>query len=101
MRIELKKTTRAPVTADAPSLVDAYEQLRAVALGVQPICGAGLPTLRRQGVVAWIRSTSTTPEPTSRSYRRLPSAAPIATSELTLILASLLVATLATEPAHA
>lgn len=85
------------MTAGMVGLVDAYEQLRAVALGAQPICGAGLPTLHRQGMVAWIRIASTTPEP--QSYRHLPSAAPIATSELTLVLASL-VATLASEPAH-
>jgi hypothetical protein len=88
------------VTADAPSLVDAYEQLRAVALGAQSICGPGLSTLRRQGMVAWIRTASMTPDPMPRPYRRLPPAAPIATSELTSILASL-VATLASEPAHA
>lgn len=80
-------------------LVEAYEHLRAVALGAQPICGAGLPTLHRQGMAAWIRTASTTPEPKPQSYRHLPSAAPIATSELTLALASL-VATLASEPAH-
>jgi hypothetical protein len=79
-------------------LVDAYEHLRVVALGAQPICGAGL-TLHRQGMVAWIRIASATPEPKPQSYRHLPSAAPIANSELTLVLASL-VATLALEPAH-
>lgn len=88
------------MTADGPSLVDAYEQLRAVALGAQSICGPGLSTLRRQGMVAWIRAASITPDPRPRSYRHLPPAAPIATSELTSILANL-VATLASEPSRA
>ncbi len=88
------------MTAGAIGLVDAYEQLRAVALGAQPIRGPGLPTLRRQGMVAWIRTASITPDPTPWPRRRLLPAAPIATSELTLILANL-VATLAPEPAHA
>ncbi len=88
------------MTAGALGLVDAYEQLRAVALGAQPICGPGLPTLRRQGMVAWIRAASVSPDPTPQPYRRLAPATPIATSELTFILASL-VATLASEPAHA
>lgn len=59
------------MTAAAPSLVDAYEQLRAMALGAQPICGPGLSTLRRQGMVAWIRTASITPDPMPRPYRRL------------------------------
>lgn len=85
----------------ATSLVDTYEQLRAVALGAQPISGSGLATLRRQGMVAWIRAASTTPDLTPPCpRRRLPSAGAIATSELTLILASL-VATLAADKAHA
>ncbi len=87
------------MTAGVFGLLDAYEHLRAAALGAQPICGTGLPTLRRQGMAAWIRTASTTAKPTPQSYRHLPPAAPIATSELTLVLASL-VATLASEPAH-
>jgi hypothetical protein len=88
------------VTTAATSLVDTYEQLRAVALGAQPISGSGLPTLRRQGMTAWIRAASTTPDLTPWPRRHPPSAGAIATSELTLILASL-VATLSAEPAHA
>ncbi len=88
------------MTAGAIGLVDAYEQLRAVALGAQPIRGPGLANLRRQGMVAWIGTASTTPDPTPWLSRRLPLPAPIAASELTLILASL-VATLSAEPSHA
>ncbi len=96
-----KKTARSPVTIAATSLVDAYEQLRAVALGAQPISGSGLPTLRRQGMAAWIRAASTTPDLTPPCPRwRPPAAGASATSELTLILASL-VAMLAAEPTHA
>ncbi len=89
------------MTIAATSLVDAYEQLRAVALGAQPISGSGLPTLRRQGMAAWIRAASTTPDLTPPCPRwRPPAAGASATSELTLILASL-VAMLAAEPTHA
>lgn len=88
------------MTTDVIGLVDAYEQLRAVALGAQPICGPGLANLRRHGTVAWIRAASITPDPTPLPRWHLPPVAPIATSEISLILASL-VATLAAEPAHA
>lgn len=89
------------MTTAATSLVDAYEQLRAVARGAQPISGSGLPTLRRQGMIAWIRAASMTPDLTPPwPRRRLPAAGATATSELTLILASLVV-TLAAEPARA
>src|SRR6516225_6458001 len=94
-----KKTARSPVTASATSLVDTYEQLRAVALGAQPISGSGLPTLRRRGMAAWITAASTTPDLAPPCPRWRPLGAP-ASSELTLVLASL-VTMLAAEPAHA
>ncbi|WP_157043638.1 hypothetical protein [Nitrobacter hamburgensis] len=57
--------------------------------------------MRRQGIVAWIKAASTMPDltPPCPPHRRL-SADEIATSELTLILASLVVS-LTVEPAHA
>jgi hypothetical protein len=70
-------------------------------LSAQLITGSGLLTLRRQGMVAWIKAASTTPNFTPPCpVHRPPSAGAIATSELTLILASLVV-TLTAEPAHA
>jgi len=81
-------------------IVDAYERLRAAALGAQPVPGAGLATLRRQGMAAWVQAA----RPAHGLPHGLPALPPTsggpAASELTLILASLVV-TLAAEPAHA
>ncbi|WP_208867811.1 hypothetical protein [Mesorhizobium delmotii] len=96
-----KKTTRSALTVRATSLVGTYEQLRAAVLSARLITGSGLVTLRRQGMVAWIKAATTTPNFTPPCpVHRPPSAGAIATSELTLILASLVV-TLTAEPAHA
>ena len=97
-----KKTTRFSVAANAGRVVDAYEQLRAAVVGAQQIPGAGLVTLRRQGMAAWIKASDSIPGPTSPlpAARRPPTAGAIARNELTLILASLVV-TLSAEPTHA
>jgi len=70
-------------------------------LGAQLINPSACATLRRQGMVAWIKAVSTTPDltPPFPQHRVLVPGV-IATSELVLILASLVV-TPATEPAHA
>lgn len=97
-----KKTTRFSVAANAGRVVDAYERLRAAVVGAQQIPGAGLATLRRQGMAAWIKASDSIPGPTSPlpAARRPPTAGAIARNELTLILASLVV-TLSAEPTHA
>src|ERR1700761_299134 len=97
-----KKTTRFSVAANAGRVVDGYEQLRAAVVGAQQIPGAGLATLRRQGMAAWIKASDSIPGPTSPlpAARRPPTAGAIARNELTLILASLVV-TLSAEPTHA
>lgn len=96
------KTTRFSVAANAGRVVDAYERLRAGVVGAQQISGAGLATLRRQGMAAWIKASDSIPGPTSPlpAARRPPTAGAIARNELTLILASLVV-TLSAEPTHA
>ena len=83
-------------------VVDAYERLRAAVVGAQQIPGAGLATLRRQGMAAWIKASYSAPDPTSPllAPRRPPTASAIARNELTLMLASLVV-TLSAEPTHA
>jgi hypothetical protein len=83
-------------------VVDAYERLRAAIVGAQQIPGAGLATLRRQGMAAWIKASYSAPDPASPllAPRRPPTAGAIARNELTLILASLVV-TLSAEPTHA
>ena len=98
-----KKTTRLSVAANTGRVVDAYERLRAAMVGAQQIPGAGLATLRRQGMAAWIKasySSRPTLRPTLPAARRPPTAGAIARNELTLILASLVV-TLSAEPTHA
>jgi hypothetical protein len=97
-----KKTTRLSVAANTGRVVDAYERLRAGVVGAQQIPGAGLATLRRQGMAAWIKASDSIPGPTSPlpAARRPPTAGAIARNELTLILASLVV-TLSAEPTHA
>lgn len=80
---------------------DAYERLRAAVLGAQLVPGAGLMTLRRQGMAAWIKAARPTDDlPPVLRARPLPTAGGPAVDELTLILASLVVA-LTAEPAHA
>ena len=82
-------------------IVDAYERLRDAVLGAQPVPGAGLATLRRQGMVAWVQAARPTHDRPPGLPARLPqTAGGLAASELTLILASLVV-TLAAEPSHA
>ena len=82
-------------------IVDAYERLRDAVLGAQPVPGAGLATLRRQGMAAWVQAARPAHGlPQGRPARLPPTSSGPAASELTLILASLVV-TLATEPAHA
>ena len=96
-----KKTNRFSLTAGAAAIVDAYERLRAAALGAQPVPGAGLATLRRQGMAAWVQAARPTHGlPPGLPARLPPTAGGPAASELTLILASLVV-TLAAEPSHA
>jgi len=96
-----KKTARQSVASDPAALLNAYEQLRAVALGARPACGAGLATLYRQGVAAWIRSASPLPITPLPAAQPIPSAARAdVPNEVTLILANL-VATLITENAYA
>jgi hypothetical protein len=97
-----KKTTRLSVAVNMGRVVDAYERLRAAIVGAQQIPGAGLATLRRQGMAAWIKASYSAPDPTSPllAPRRPPTAGAIARNELTLILASLVV-TLSAEPTHA
>ena len=97
-----KKRLRFSVAANAGRVVDAYERLRAAVVGAQQIPGAGLATLRRQGMAAWIKASDSIPDPTSPlpAARRPPTAGAIARNELTLILASLVV-TLSAEPTHA
>jgi hypothetical protein len=82
-------------------IVDAYERLRDAALGAQPLPCAGLATLRRQGMAAWVQAARPAHGlPQGYPARLPPTSGGPAASELTLILASLVV-TLATEPAHA
>ena len=70
-------------------------------LDAQLVPGAGLATLRRQGMAAWIEAARTTHDlPSGLPARLPPTAGALAASELTLILASLVV-TLTAEPAHA
>jgi hypothetical protein len=85
-----------------PTFRIADERLRAAVVGAQQIPGAGLATLRRQGMAAWIKASYSAPDPTSPlpAARRPPTAGAIARNELTLILASLVV-TLSAEPTHA
>jgi hypothetical protein len=93
-----KKTTRFSLTAGTRGIVDAYERLRAAVLGTQLVPGAGLATLRRQGMVAWIKAARPTHDlPPVLPARLPPTAGGLAASELALILASLVV-TLAAEP---
>lgn len=98
-----KKMTRPALTAGSTSTVDAYERLRAAVLSAEPVPGPGLAALRRQGMAAWITAPGATSDVTpSRSVpepRPLPQSPPAA-SELTRLIASIVVA-LAAEPAHA
>ena len=60
--------------------------------------------MRRQGMVAWIKAESATPKPKLSSpcpVHRPHWAGASVTSELTLVLASLVVSLTAAEPAHA
>src|SRR6202167_1257625 len=88
-----KKTTRLSIAVNVGRVVDAYERLRAAVVGAQQIPGAGLATLRGQGVSAWIKASSSAPGPAPPllAPRRPPTAGAIARTELTLILASLVV----------
>lgn len=97
-----KKTAPLSVALDPAALLNLYEQLRAAALGAKPACGAGLATLHRQGVAAWIRSATLlpiTPKPAAQPISSV-ARADVVTNELTLILANL-VTTLVTENAYA
>jgi hypothetical protein len=62
-------------------------------LGAEPILGAGLATMRREGMAAWLKTASTTPvfPPSIPVVHRPPVLAAAAGSELTLLLASLVV----------
>ena len=65
------------------------------------ITAAGLATLHRQGMAAWIKIMSTTPTPTpGRPAYRPPAPCVPAANELAVLIASL-VATLVAEPTHA
>ena len=96
-----KKTARPNTPLDPSALLNVYEQVRAVALGAKPACGAGLAIIYRQGIAAWIRSAvplPITPLPAAQSMPALGRSD--VTNELTLILANL-VTTLVTENAYA
>ncbi len=71
-------------------------------LGEKPLTAAGLVTLHRQGMAAWIKAAPALSDlsPFAPAYRPSPLADGPARSELTLILANLVV-TLATERAYA
>ncbi|MER9593121.1 hypothetical protein NKI94_30955 [Mesorhizobium australicum] len=89
------------LTVRATSLVGTYEQLRAAVLSARLITGSRLVTLHRQGMGRLDQGRNDN----TQLYAALPGTLPpigsaIATSELTLILASLVV-TLTAEPAHA
>lgn len=84
---------RPRLAAAADEVINAYERLRAAALGAEPIAGSGLATMRREGIAAWLKAAPTTPVlPTSMpAAPRPPATAGIARNELTLLLASLVV----------
>ena len=68
-------------------------------LQAAPMSGAGLGVIRRQGMAAWVRTTSNAPEPPP-DLPAVPCPPLPSTSELTRLLAGLVV-TLVEEPAHA
>jgi hypothetical protein len=62
-------------------------------LGAEPIPSAGLATMRREGMAAWLKAAPTTPvpPPSMPAVHRPPAPADAARNELTLLLASLVV----------
>lgn len=96
-----KKTAPLSVALDPAALLNVYEQVRAVALGAKPACGAGLAIIYRQGIAAWIRSAVPLPITPLHAAQSMPALGRSdVTNELTLILANL-VTTLVTENAYA
>jgi len=87
------------------STVDAYERLRAAALGTEPVCGPDLGTVRRHGLAGWLERLTVQPLAAPTRARPEPLPAPIvgavpAADELTRLIAGIVVA-LAVETAHA
>lgn len=84
---------RPGLAATADEVINAYERLRAAALGAEPIGGSGLATMRHEGMAAWLKAAPTPAAlPTSMpAVPRPPATAGIARNELTLLLASLVV----------
>jgi hypothetical protein len=96
-----KKTAPLSVALDPAALLNVYEQVRAVALGAKPACGAGLAIIYRQGIAAWIRSAVPLPITPLHAAQSMPALGRSdVTNELTLILANL-VTTLVTENTYA
>lgn len=98
-----KKTKRNAISSDGINIVDLYERLRAAVISAQLNPAAGLATLRRQGMLAWMRGTHAVAMPDLVAPRRVhftPGGAATPSNELTLILASLVV-TLTAEHTHA
>jgi hypothetical protein len=84
--------------------VDGYELLRAAVLGADPDAGPNLGVLRREGLTAWFRSLIEARDigaPLPWPARQLPTwpAAPPAPSELTRLIAGIVLAITA-EPVH-
>ena len=79
--------------ATGDEVIKAYERLRAAVLGAEPIPDAGLATMRREGMAAWLKAAHTTPAlpPSMSAVHRPPTPAGPARNELTLLLASLVV----------
>jgi hypothetical protein len=63
-------------------------------LGAEPIRDAGLATMRREGMAAWVKAAHETPvlPPSMAAVHRPPAPADAARNELTVLLASLVVA---------
>jgi hypothetical protein len=90
--------------AIATRTADAYERLRAAALGGEPVAGPDLATVRRHGLAGWLARLTLQPvvEPVRARPEPMPAAIdpmPIA-DELTRLIADIVVA-LAMETAHA
>jgi hypothetical protein len=83
--------------------VHRYEKLRAAAMGTDLTACPGLGVLRRQGLAAWIQTLGPDSEATRCDHRpagTAPQASPLVTSDVTRLIAGILVA-IALEGVHA
>ena len=71
-----KKIACPSLAAAGDEVINAYERLRAAVLGAEPIPSAGLATMRREGMAAWLKTAHRTPVASAFHARRASAASP-------------------------